>query len=169
MHSIVNIMIEVDSAEADGNQWDCQASWVWKLRPTPIYPRHRTIVKLSPTAAVAIHNLIRRAIFDMYRHTRSHRRPYHYWSSSKTPLRTRERKISAAISNNYGSARGPRNFSDRLVTLWTYAGQRWVKEHNKEVTPEDMPNYISITIHLRLSPSSKDTIPSFSLVAVDII
>jgi hypothetical protein len=60
-------------------------------------------------------------------------------------------------------------FSDRPVTMWTYTGQRRVKEHNKEVTPEAMPNYLSITIHLRLSPSSKDTIPSFSSVAADII
>jgi hypothetical protein len=59
--------------------------------------------------------------------------------------------------------------SDRLVTIWTYAGQRRVKEHNTEVTPEAMPDYLSITIHLRLSPSSKDTIPSFSSVAADII
>jgi hypothetical protein len=58
-------------------------------------------------------------------------------------------------------------FSDRPVTMWTYAGQRRVKEHNKEVTPEAMPNYLSMTSHL--SPSSKDTIPSFSSVAADII
>jgi hypothetical protein len=58
-------------------------------------------------------------------------------------------------------------FLARPVTRWTYAGQRRVKEHNKEVAPEAMPNYLSITIHL--SPSSKDTIPSFSLVAADII
>jgi hypothetical protein len=60
-------------------------------------------------------------------------------------------------------------FSDRPFTTWTYSGQRQVKEHNQEVTPEAMPDYLSITIHLRLSPSSKDTIPSFSLVAADII
>jgi hypothetical protein len=60
-------------------------------------------------------------------------------------------------------------FSDRPVTMWTYAGHRREKEHNKEVTPEAMPNYLSITIHLRLSPSSKDKIPSFSSVAADII
>jgi hypothetical protein len=59
------------------------------------------------------------------------------------------------------------NFSDRPVTMWTYAGQRRVKEHNQEVTPEAMSNYLSITIHL--PPSSKDTIPSFSPVAADII
>jgi hypothetical protein len=59
------------------------------------------------------------------------------------------------------------NFSDRPVTRWTSSGQRRVKEHNKEVTPEAMSNYLSITIHL--SPSSKDTIPSFSSVAADII
>jgi hypothetical protein len=58
------------------------------------------------------------------------------------------------------------NFSDRPVTMRTYAGQRRVKEHNQEVTPEDMSNYRSITIHL---PSSKDTIPSLSSVAADII
>jgi hypothetical protein len=58
-------------------------------------------------------------------------------------------------------------FSDRSVTIWTYAGQRQVKDDNKEVTPEAMPNYLSITIHL--SPSSKDTMPSFSSVAADII
>jgi hypothetical protein len=57
-------------------------------------------------------------------------------------------------------------FSDRPVTMWTYAGQRRVKEHNQEVTPEAMSNYRSITIHL---PSSKDTIPSLSSVADDII
>jgi hypothetical protein len=60
-------------------------------------------------------------------------------------------------------------FSDRPVTMWTYAGQRRVKEHNTEVTPEAMPHYLSITIHLRLSPSSKDTLPSFSSVAANII
>jgi hypothetical protein len=58
-------------------------------------------------------------------------------------------------------------FSDRPVTMWTYAGQRRVKGHNQEVTPEAMSNYRSITIHL--SPSSKDTIPSLSSVAADII
>jgi hypothetical protein len=58
-------------------------------------------------------------------------------------------------------------FSDRPVTMWTYAGQRRVKEHNQEVMPEAMSNYRSITIHL--SPSSKDTIPSLSSVAADII
>jgi hypothetical protein len=75
MHSSVNILMEVDSAEADGNQWECQASWVWKMRPIPISPRCRTVEKLSPTAAVVIRNLIRRAILDKYKHTRSRRRP----------------------------------------------------------------------------------------------
>jgi hypothetical protein len=50
-------------------------------------------------------------------------------------------------------------FSDRPATMWTFAGQRRVKEQNKEVTPEAMPTYLSIKIHLKLSPSSKDTIP----------
>jgi hypothetical protein len=59
------------------------------------------------------------------------------------------------------------NCSDRPVTMWTYAGQRRVKEHNQEVTPEAMSNYRSITSHL--SPSCKDTIPSLSSVAADII
>jgi hypothetical protein len=59
------------------------------------------------------------------------------------------------------------NFSDRPVTRWTYSGQRRVKEHTQEVTPEAMSNYRSITFHL--SPSSKDTIPSLSSVAADII
>jgi hypothetical protein len=58
-------------------------------------------------------------------------------------------------------------FSDRPVTMWTYAGQRRVIEHNQEVTPEAMSNYRSITIHV--SPSSKDTIPSLSSVAANII
>jgi hypothetical protein len=57
-------------------------------------------------------------------------------------------------------------FSDRPVTMRTYDGQRRVKEHNQEVTPEAMSNYRSITIHL---PRSKDTIPSLSSVAADII
>jgi hypothetical protein len=60
-------------------------------------------------------------------------------------------------------------FSDRPATMWTYAVHRRVKEHTKEVTPEATPNYLSITIHLKLSPSSKDTIPRFSSVAADII
>jgi hypothetical protein len=58
------------------------------------------------------------------------------------------------------------NFSDRMVPTRTYAGQRRVTKHNQEVTPEAMSNYRSITIHL---PSSKDTIPSLSSVAADII
>jgi hypothetical protein len=57
-------------------------------------------------------------------------------------------------------------FSDRPVTMRTYAGQSRVKEHNQEVTPEAMSNYRSLTIHL---PSSKDTIPSLSSVAANII
>jgi hypothetical protein len=58
------------------------------------------------------------------------------------------------------------NFLDRMVPMWTYAGQRRVTEHNQEATPEAMSNYRSITIHL---PSSKNTIPSLSSVAADII
>jgi hypothetical protein len=58
------------------------------------------------------------------------------------------------------------NFSDRMVPMRTYAGQRRVKEQNQEATPEAMSNYRSITFHL---PSSKDTIPSLSSVAADII
>jgi hypothetical protein len=57
-------------------------------------------------------------------------------------------------------------FPDRPVPMRTYAGQRRSKEHNQKVTPEAMPNYRSITIYL---PSSKDTIPSLSSVAADII
>jgi hypothetical protein len=53
--------------------------------------------------------------------------------------------------------------------MWNYYVQRQVQEHNKEVTPEAMPNYLSITIHLKLSPSSKETISRFSSVAADII
>jgi hypothetical protein len=34
------------------------------------------------------------------------------------------------------------NVSDRPVIMWTYAGQRRVKEHTKEVTPEAMSNYL---------------------------
>jgi hypothetical protein len=33
-------------------------------------------------------------------------------------------------------------FSDWPATMWTYAVQRRVTEHNKEVTPEAMPNYL---------------------------
>jgi hypothetical protein len=58
------------------------------------------------------------------------------------------------------------SFSDRMVPMRTYAGQPRVKEQNQEVTPEAMSNYRSITIHL---PSSKDTLPSLSSVAADII
>jgi hypothetical protein len=58
-------------------------------------------------------------------------------------------------------------FSDWPVTMWTHAGQRRVNEHNKEVTPEAMSNYLSTTIHL--SPSRKDTIPSLSSAVVNII
>jgi hypothetical protein len=57
-------------------------------------------------------------------------------------------------------------FSDRMVPMRTYAGQRRVTEHSQEETLEAMSNYRSITIHL---PSSKDTIPSLSSVAADII
>jgi hypothetical protein len=60
-------------------------------------------------------------------------------------------------------------FSNRPVTMWSYDVQLRVQEHNKEITPEAMPNYISITIHLKLSPRRKETIPRFSLVAADII
>jgi hypothetical protein len=60
-------------------------------------------------------------------------------------------------------------FSNRPVTMWNYYVQRQVQEHNKEITPEAMPNYLSITIHLKLSPSSKETIPRFSSVAANII
>jgi Holliday junction resolvase RusA-like endonuclease len=60
-------------------------------------------------------------------------------------------------------------FSNRPVTMWNFYVQRQVQEHNKEITLEAIPNYISITIHLKLSPSSKDTISRFSSVAADII
>jgi hypothetical protein len=60
-------------------------------------------------------------------------------------------------------------FSNRPVTMWKYYMQRQVQEHNKEITPKAMPNYVSITIHLKLSPSSKETIPRFSSVAAAII
>jgi hypothetical protein len=39
-------------------------------------------------------------------------------------------------------------FSNRLVTRWNYYVQRQVQEHNKDITPEAMPNYLSITTHL---------------------
>jgi hypothetical protein len=58
------------------------------------------------------------------------------------------------------------NFSDWMVPMQTYAGKRRVTEHNQEATPEAMSNYCSIAIHL---PGSKDTIPSLSSVAADII
>jgi hypothetical protein len=57
-------------------------------------------------------------------------------------------------------------FSNRPVTMWNYYVQRQVQEHNKEITAEAMPTYISIKIHLKLSPY---TIPRFSSVAADII
>jgi hypothetical protein len=53
--------------------------------------------------------------------------------------------------------------------MWNYDVHLRVKEHNKEVRPEAMPTYISIKIHLKLSPSSNDTIPKLSSVAADII
>jgi hypothetical protein len=59
--------------------------------------------------------------------------------------------------------------SNRPVTMWNYSMQRQVQEHNKEITPEAMPNYLSIPIHLKISPSSKETIPRFSSVKADII
>jgi hypothetical protein len=43
--------MEVDSAEADGIKWECQSAWVWKLRPSPILPRCRTVQELSTTAS----------------------------------------------------------------------------------------------------------------------
>jgi hypothetical protein len=61
------------------------------------------------------------------------------------------------------------NFSNRPVTMWNYYVHHQVQEHNKEITPKAMPNYLSIIIHLKLSPSSKDTIPRFSSVTADII
>jgi hypothetical protein len=61
------------------------------------------------------------------------------------------------------------SFSNRPATMWNYSVQRQVQEHNKDITPEAMSNYLSIKIHLNLSPSSKETIPRFSSVAADII
>jgi hypothetical protein len=60
-------------------------------------------------------------------------------------------------------------FSNRTVTMWNHYVKCQVQEHTKEITPEAMPNYLSMTIHLNLPPSSKETIPRFSLVAADII
>jgi hypothetical protein len=58
------------------------------------------------------------------------------------------------------------NFADRTAPMRTDVGKRRVTEHNQEATPEAMFNYRSITSHL---PSSKDTIPSLSSAAADII
>jgi hypothetical protein len=60
-------------------------------------------------------------------------------------------------------------FSNRPFTMRNYYVKCQVQEHTKEITPEAMPTYISITSHLNLSPSSKETIPRCSSVAVDII
>jgi hypothetical protein len=56
-----------------------------------------------------------------------------------------------------------------LTTMWNYYVKRQVQEDNKEITPEAMPNYISMTIQLFFSPSSKETIPRFCSVKADII
>jgi hypothetical protein len=93
MHSSVNILMEVDSADADGSQLDCQAAWVWKLRPSPILPRHRTVQELSTTAAVAINNLTRRETLDKYKHTRYRRRPSQYFWVSQRPCQTIKKNI----------------------------------------------------------------------------
>jgi hypothetical protein len=58
------------------------------------------------------------------------------------------------------------NFADRTVPMRTDVGKRRVTAHNQEATPEAMLNYRSITSHL---PCSKDTIPSLSSAAADII
>jgi hypothetical protein len=58
---------------------------------------------------------------------------------------------------------------NRLVTMWNYYVKCQVQEHTKEIRTEAMPNYLSITIHLTLPPSSKETNPRFSSVAADII
>jgi hypothetical protein len=60
-------------------------------------------------------------------------------------------------------------FLNRPVTMWNYYIKCQVQEHTKEIKPEAMPNYLSIKIHLNLSPSSKEKIPRFSSVASDII
>jgi hypothetical protein len=60
-------------------------------------------------------------------------------------------------------------FSNPPVTNWNYSVQRQVQEHNKEITLEAMPNYLSITIHLIFSPRSKETIPRLSSVVANII
>jgi hypothetical protein len=60
-------------------------------------------------------------------------------------------------------------FLNRPVTMWNFSVQRQVQEHNKEIRPEAMPSFFSIAIHLKCSPSSKETIPRFSSVEADII
>jgi hypothetical protein len=78
----------------------------------------------------------------------------------KYPLQTQTTKVAPEALDF---------FSNRPVTMWNFYVQRQVQEHNKEITPEAMPNYLSITIHLKLSPSSKETIPRFGSVTADII
>jgi hypothetical protein len=59
--------------------------------------------------------------------------------------------------------------SNQPVSMWNYYVKFQVQKHTKEITLEAMPNYLSITIHLNLSPSSKETNQRFSSVAADII
>jgi hypothetical protein len=166
MHSSVNILMEVDSTEADGNQLESSIMGVDAAARTHIPATQdsskavansrRCNLQSDPKSdfgQVQTHKVTLEALalFPFQQETVTNER-------EKYPLQNQTTAVAPEALAI---------FSDRSVPLWTYAGQRRVKEHNKEVTPEAMSNYRSITIHL--SPSSKDTIPSLSSVAADII
>jgi hypothetical protein len=142
---------------------------VWKLRPSPILPRRRTVQRLSTIAAVAINNLIRRAILDQYKYTRPRRRALEICMGQQDTMTNNREKYPLQAQTTKVAPEALDFFSNRPVTMWNYSVQRQVQEHNKEITPEAMPNYLSITIHLIFQPSSKATIPRSSSVEADII
>jgi hypothetical protein len=73
--SKVNAETWANMCDEEAQEEYMQAAWVWKLQPSPILPRCRTVQKLSTTAAVAINDLIQREILDKYKNTRPRRRP----------------------------------------------------------------------------------------------
>jgi hypothetical protein len=166
MQSSLSILMEGDSAEADGNQGASRIMGVDAAARTHITATQDSSKAVANSRHCSPQSDPKSGVGHVQTHKVTPEALALFLFQKDTIMNERE-KYPLQNQTPAVAPEALAMFSDRPVTMWTYAEHCRVKEHNQEVTQEAMSNYGSITIHL--SPSRKYIIPSLSSVAADII
>jgi hypothetical protein len=135
MQTSVNILMEVDSVEADGNQWESSIMGVDAAARTHI----PAMQDISNDVAISRRFNLQsdpKSDFGKVQTRKATPEALALFPFQQDPITNKRETYPLQNQTAAVAPEALTIFSDRMVPMRTYAGQRRAKEHNQEVAPE---------------------------------